>query len=520
MNSIAFKNFRRFTNFPTLEYGGITMLVGKNNSGKSTMVKALLLIHDFLKSKNVQNFTFGNSIIEDANIVTFDRALNFTARESAEYFITFTHQFANFRVSILVTGEQNKTEAKVINYAIEDLDTAFVFNLSPVRSVFTIDRTETNEETESPLLTKEIDSQIALIESTLKNTSLKPSSKEYIELIDNLSELKKKRNSISKTTTTTFRVDGDDSEDIDLIQPEVHDNSFQVTSYLGESSDLSQFVAASLTDISNQYDLDFRKTQLGETPSENFENLRVFYHFKSPLEDSIKSFIQTIDNLALVYLGANPAKQSALFAIRDKNNALAQAIHEYKQLNIDKDKGKDAYKFIEKWMKLFEVGDSFTAELHAGEAYEVLVSDKNSQIALADKGMGSIQAMLLIVRLGCIIAKAQKFNKDYTVIIEEPELNLHPALQSKLADLFHEVYSNYKIKLIVETHSEYLIRKTQLIVKEKEYEVKPNVNPFYTYYFDIDKGQWKMNYREDGKFVDEFGSGFYDESAILTLNLL
>lgn len=496
------------------------MLVGKNNSGKSTMVKALLLIHDFLKSKNVQNFTFGNSIIEDANIVTFDRALNFTARESAEYFITFTHQFANFRVSILVTGEQNKTEAKVINYAIEDLDTAFVFNLSPVRSVFTIDRTETNEETESPLLTKEIDSQIALIESTLKNTSLKPSSKEYIELIDNLSELKKKRNSISKTTTTTFRVDGDDSEDIDLIQPEVHDNSFQVTSYLGESSDLSQFVAASLTDISNQYDLDFRKTQLGETPSENFENLRVFYHFKSPLEDSIKSFIQTIDNLALVYLGANPAKQSALFAIRDKNNALAQAIHEYKQLNIDKNTGSDAFRFIQKWMKLFEVGESFTAELHAGEAYEVKIADKGSEIALADKGMGSIQAMLLIVRLGCIIAKAQKFKKDYTVLIEEPELNLHPKLQSLLSELFYEVYDKYNIKLIIETHSEYLTRKSQVIVAENDLEVSPNTNPFNLFYFPEDGNPYKIGYNSDGSISPNFGSGFYDEASLRTLELM
>ena len=222
----------------------------------------------------------------------------------------------------------------------------------------------------------------------------------------------------------------------------------------------------------------------------------------------------------MLYLGANPAKQSALFAIRDKNNALAQAFHEYEQLDIQNQQ-TDASRFVKKWIKEFEIGDEFLINFHAGEAYEVNILINDKEIPLADKGMGSIQAMLLVIRLACVVFKAEKYSQKYTVIIEEPELNLHPALQSKLAELFHEVYNDYGIQLIVETHSEYLIRKTQLFVKEKEYEMKPNENPFTVVYFDTtgDK-QWKMEYREDGKFANEFGTGFYDESAMLTLNLL
>lgn len=494
------------------------MLVGKNNSGKSTMVKSLLLIHDFLKSKSIEYFSFGNSVIEDANIVTFDRALNHEAKKSGNDFIYFTNCIGNFEVTILITGEGDKTSAEIKKIVIKDTVSGILFIIH--ESTLGIKQSDVEINTEENAAITELENQIAKLKILIEESSLKPSSKEYIELIDSRTMLTKKRDELAHGLKSLGDVSNEDSEDSEVKVEADNDNEFEVNSYFGDVNDFPKIFNIAITEISSRYDLDFKKTQLGESPSEEFVNLRAFYHSKTSIESIIKAFNQTIDNLALVYLGANPAKQSALFAIRDKNNALAQAIHEYKQLNIDKDKGNDAYKFIEKWMKLFEVGDSFTAELHAGEAYEVLVSDKNSQIALADKGMGSIQAMLLIVRLGCIIAKAQKFKKDYTVIIEEPELNLHPALQSKLADLFHEVYSNYKIKLIVETHSEYLIRKTQLIVKEKEYEVKPNVNPFYTYYFDIDKGQWKMNYREDGKFVDEFGSGFYDESAILTLNLL
>ena len=49
MNTIGFNNFRRFATFPEMDLGDITLLVGGNNSGKSTLVKALLLCVDNLK---------------------------------------------------------------------------------------------------------------------------------------------------------------------------------------------------------------------------------------------------------------------------------------------------------------------------------------------------------------------------------------------------------------------------------------------------------------------------------------
>ena len=44
--TIECQNCRRFATFPSMLLGDITVLVGGNNSGKSTIVKALLLCVD------------------------------------------------------------------------------------------------------------------------------------------------------------------------------------------------------------------------------------------------------------------------------------------------------------------------------------------------------------------------------------------------------------------------------------------------------------------------------------------
>ena len=118
MYKIGFNNFRRFKVFEPLEYKGITFLVGRNNSGKSTMVKALLLINEFLKSGQVKTFSFGNNILEDANIVTYNRAKNNSSQN--EDFIIFSYQLFEHLFEVMITGDQNTTEGRVISIIIID----------------------------------------------------------------------------------------------------------------------------------------------------------------------------------------------------------------------------------------------------------------------------------------------------------------------------------------------------------------------------------------------------------------
>src|SRR5687768_9655943 len=121
MNKIAFKNFRRFLEFKPIEYKGLTFLVGRNNSGKSTLVKALLLIIDYIKADTLNSLSFNKDNIEDVNIVTFERALNKIAKSNKSEFITFLLEVNGLRFNLVITGKEGSTEVDVINFLLDDI---------------------------------------------------------------------------------------------------------------------------------------------------------------------------------------------------------------------------------------------------------------------------------------------------------------------------------------------------------------------------------------------------------------
>ena len=109
-----------------------------------------------------------------------------------------------------------------------------------------------------------------------------------------------------------------------------------------------------------------------------------------------------------------------------------------------------------------------------------------------------------------------------TIAIEEPELHLHPNYQSKLAEMFYDAYSNYGVQFIVETHSEYLVRKMQVMVADKEFSLKSK--DLSLNYIDMGKDGISYNkhitIKEDGRLSEPFGPGFFDESKSLVMKMM
>ncbi|KAF2335380.1 AAA family ATPase [Flavobacterium ginsenosidimutans] len=548
MKKISFKNFRRFVEFPTLELGKISIMVGRNNSGKSTMVKAILLVLDYLQNQQYNEFSFTNKSLEDANIITFGRAKNNKLQSTNE--ISFQIEIEDYVFSIFIYGENDDTSASVSRVIISDQNLNTTFEINYITEIINISKS-------TPKLITKFDALDDLIKEweeigkEIQKDDFKKISPEGLRVLDRYNSLKEKIDSLNKN----LKKESDEDENGELfnlsyslksnlenktedtiLQEFVSDFTFQndaeirkLKNYVDEIAKAKKIIESStdsreVKENKNKIDIINKKIELLEltdqTLEEKIQELVDIDNYRHELSKSIENSIRAIKDVHLYYLGANPSKQSALFSIRDKQNNLAQAIHDFKQSKIYPEHSE--YIFVKKWMKKFEVGEDFNIEFYAGEAYEFYVIDEEQNTAhLADKGMGSLQAMMLILRVATIMRKHRNNLKQITIIVEEPELNLHPALQSKLSSFFHTVNVEYGIHFIIETHSEYLIRKSQLLVAENGYTNPDglNPNPFKIHYFDLENGPYQMNYRFDGRFTNEFGTGFYDVNNNLIFDL-
>ena len=197
--------------------------------------------------------------------------------------------------------------------------------------------------------------------------------------------------------------------------------------------------------------------------------------------------------------------------------------------------------FTNKWLQRFGIahhvdinieaeGQSAIFKLHQGENGERATS-------LADEGLGILQLVSIFIKVETAILESQlndlrnptgmeslPYSKFFytTIIVEEPEIHLHPKYQSLLADMFLEAYEKYNIHFIIETHSEYLIRKAQVLVAEAEYaniEELHLANPFRVYYIPKNGGPYDMKFKTSGRFENSFGVGFFDEAGQQALKL-
>ena len=53
-----------------------------------------------------------------------------------------------------------------------------------------------------------------------------------------------------------------------------------------------------------------------------------------------------------------------------------------------------------------------------------------------------------------------------TVILEQPEIHLHPSVQAGLADVFIDAWERRKVQILLESHSEHLLRRLQRRIAE------------------------------------------------------
>ncbi|MEM6868884.1 MAG: DUF3696 domain-containing protein [Cyanobacteria bacterium P01_C01_bin.121] len=120
---------------------------------------------------------------------------------------------------------------------------------------------------------------------------------------------------------------------------------------------------------------------------------------------------------------------------------------------------------VAKWLRRLGLIHSFRLSPIAEnrQEYEIRVqkTSDSTETTIADVGFGVSQILPVLVL--CYYVP-----EGSIIILEQPEIHLHPSVQAGLADLFVEVQKTRNVQIIVESHSEHLLRRLQLNVAKAE----------------------------------------------------
>jgi predicted ATPase len=140
----------------------------------------------------------------------------------------------------------------------------------------------------------------------------------------------------------------------------------------------------------------------------------------------------------------------------------------------------------------------------------------NYIVNMTDVGFGYSQLLPIVLQLWTMLnnKKHKNSNETITLLIEQPELHLHPALQAKLIKTFISIVQAYKeldsgIRFILETHSESMINTLGQLVYKNHISRDEVAIYIFDKCYDNSTKIVKGYFNEDG-FIENWPFGFFE----------
>ena len=166
---------------------------------------------------------------------------------------------------------------------------------------------------------------------------------------------------------------------------------------------------------------------------------------------------------------------------------------------------KDAFSL---WLSFFDIADSFDTNRDDKESTvsgRIRPKMLDEEVRMDSLGVGFSQLAPII--LLCLTSKTGD-----TILLEQPELHLHPSVQQKFGDFLLTMSKDKQI--IVETHSDHLLNRVRRRVSESDTNIEESVG---IYFAQREKGLTEFRLAEldnNGRYkLTDFPKGFFDQGA-------
>jgi hypothetical protein len=269
---------------------------------------------------------------------------------------------------------------------------------------------------------------------------------------------------------------------------------------------------------------DFKRSEFGEFFAEDFS--------KYILNETIRYIYSNFDSI--IHFSSIRSDSKKYYNENDKNllSFFIEYEKEFKNFN------SEINGFLQSQLSAFSIGDAIEVVPYKNFIAEVFVVRGDKKILLSDLGYGYTQLLPIIMRIALTAhigetddsaflplfgdERSEPVYRINLFLLEEPESNLHPSFQTRIADLIVEANKKFNIRFIVETHSEYLIRKlqyltaigklkssdTSILYFNKKGTIENEASPYRS-----------IKIMESGRLSMPFGEGFFDEADKIAYEL-
>lgn len=459
INKLVLKNFKRFEHLELDLKSKITLLMGPNSSGKSSIVKSILALKQTASPSNEHEVLSAQGDYVDLGIyrdfihdhdtskklaIGFDIQANFgifggTPNAPAHLSFTFAYDFA--------TEQAKVYEISVLN------------NNSPSKTLITLTKKKTRE---SFSLKLDRDFGRTLAESVFRRPET--GIEKYVDTWSK---------GLSVTVVDRYQ-----------ITP-IESSSKRADSFTTRlpSSVISQVVSQQLRDFDKGF---FYLGPLRRSPSRSY-NRTAHLLSVGPNGEFTPSVLANLYSKAAKERGEN----------RPNTNQIQQ---------------------LNKWVETIFPGTSVASKTMEELVKIEITRGTDQREVITDVGFGFSQVLPILVQLSVM-------PEDATLLIEQPELHLHPSAQTKLATIFSEAANSNK-KVIIETHSEHLLRGLQVCISNKAAKKGTvnarlkNTDVSIKYVPRHPEKVKTIGIDEYGELTDNWPSGFFDEAFNSSFKLI
>ena len=163
---------------------------------------------------------------------------------------------------------------------------------------------------------------------------------------------------------------------------------------------------------------------------------------------------------------------------------------------------------LNSWLQWFDLADAVATRELGRLGSEVTVSPRGASMLVDLSSVGVGVSQVLPVILMCLLS-----NPADLLILEQPELHLHPALQKRMAD-FLLTFVRAGRQVIVETHSDHLVNQLRYqVAADQTDEIQKLVKLIFAEQTDGITTYRESEINEYGGMSEDWPDGFLDISA-------